>query len=203
MLIRISFLFLFFIIAAGEINSQKDSTLSEKLTREFCDEFSKKDFTSFSNAKIELGLLIIPLITKHSVEIKKEWNLNSDNVEDYEKIAEKIGEEAALGCPEFRQFVKNNLSQIVADDDENTRTLTGTLLKIEDQQFSCLVVKTKSGKEEKLWWFGFFEGADELIKSKGNFLNKSVYVEYGEMEVYDSRLKDYHAIKVVKKIQKN
>jgi hypothetical protein len=203
MLIRISFLFLFFIIAAGEINSQKDSTLSEKLTREFCDEFSKKDFTSFSNAKIELGLLIIPLITKHSVEIKKEWSLNSDNVEDYEKIAEKIGEEAALGCPEFRQFVKNNLSQIVADDDENTRTLTGTLLKIEDQQFSCLVVKTKSGKEEKLWWFGFFEGADELIKSKGNFLNKSVYVEYGEMEVYDSRLKDYHAIKVVKKIQKN
>ena len=201
--IRISFLFLFFIIAAGEINSQKDSTLSEKLTREFCDEFSKKDFTSFSNAKIELGLLIIPLITKHSVEIKKEWSLNSDNVEDYEKIAEKIGEEAALGCPEFRQFVKNNLSQIVADDDENTRTLTGTLLKIEDQQFSCLVVKTKSGKEEKLWWFGFFEGADELIKSKGNFLNKSVYVEYGEMEVYDSRLKDYHAIKVVKKIQKN
>ena len=202
-MIRISFLFLFFITTAGKIHAQKDSTLSEKLTREFCDEFSKKGFTDLTNAKIELGLLVIPLITKHSAEIKKEWNLDSDNMENYEKIAEKIGEEAALGCPDFRQFVKNNLNQIVADDDENTRTLTGTLLKIEDQQFSCLVVKTKSGKEEKLWWFGFFEGADELIKSKGNFLNKSVYVEYGEMEVYDSRLKDYHAIKVVKKIQKN
>ena len=203
MLLRISFLFLFFIIASGEIKSQKDSTLAEKLTREFCDEFSKKDFSNLPDAQVEIGLLIVPLITKYSVEIKKEWDLSSDNMEDYEKIAEKIGAEAAMRCPAFLQFVKNNLNQIVSDKDENTRTLTGTLLKIEEQQFSCLVVKTKSGKEEKLWWFGFFEGADELIKGQNSFLNKSLDIEYSEMEVYDSRLKDYHAIKVVKKIQKN
>ncbi|MGZ8556881.1 MAG: hypothetical protein ACXWWC_01035 [Chitinophagaceae bacterium] len=66
-------------------------------------------------------------------------------------MGEKIGQHTALGCPKFREFIMNNLNEISALDEDSFRSLTGILQRIADQQFSCLVIKTKSGKEEKLW----------------------------------------------------
>ena len=184
--------------------AQKDSTFTQKITIEFCNEFSKKDFSEFKGFEMELGLLIVPIIEKYSKEIEKEWGLSRDNDQDYEKISEKIGQEAALGCPKFLDFVRNNLSEIKesADEDE-TKLITGTFQRIEEQLFCSLVIKTKAGKEEKLWWFQFFEGADELIKKPAMLAKKNITVRYTEMEVYDSKLKEYRAIKVIKSLTAN
>src|SRR4026209_274254 len=71
--------------------AQKDSTLTQKITNDFCIEFSKKDFSELKGFEMEIGLLVIPIIEKYSKEIKKEWELDPKNEEDYEKISEKIG----------------------------------------------------------------------------------------------------------------
>src|SRR5687768_3576873 len=169
--------------------AQKDSTLTQKITIEFCNEFSKKDFSEFKGFEMELGLLIVPIIEKYSREIEREWGLSRGNDQDYEKISEKIGKEAALGCPKFLEFVRNNLSEIKESTDEDeTKSITGTFQRIEEQLFCSLVIKTKAGKEEKLWWFQFFEGADELIKTPAMLAKKNITVRYSEMEVYDSKL---------------
>ena len=81
--------------------------------------------------------------------------------------------------------------------------ITGTFQRIEEQLFSSLVIKTKAGKEEKLWWFQFFEGADELIKKPAMLAKKNITVRYTVMEVYDSKLKEYRAIKVIKSLTAN
>ena len=193
-----------FILSIQKSQAQKDSTLTQKITNEFCVEFSKKDFSQFKGFEMELGLLVVPIIEKYNKEIEKEWGLLRDNEDDYEKISEKIGQEAALGCPKFLEFVRNNLSEIKesADDDE-TKLITGTFQRIEEQLFSSLVIKTKTGKEEKLWWFQFFEGADELIKNPAGFAKKNITVRYIDMEVYDAKLKEYRIIKVIKDLTVN
>src|SRR3990170_6518494 len=179
--------------------AQQDSTLTQKITTEFCSEFSKKDFSKFKGFELELGLLIVPIIEKYSEEIEKEWDLSRDNDQDYKKISEKIGQEAALGCPKFLEFVRNNLSEIKESTDEDeTKLITGTFQRIEEQLFSSLIIKTKAGKEEKLWWFQFFEGADELVKKPAILAKKNITVRYSEIEVYDSKLKEYRVIKVIK-----
>jgi hypothetical protein len=184
--------------------AQKDSTLTQKITSEFCAEFSKKDFTTLKGAEMEIGLLIIPIIEKYSSEIEKEWNLSPENVSDFEKISEKIGQEAALGCPKFLEFVRNNLSDIAdAEDEPAVKSITGTFQRIETQLFSSLVLKTKAGKEEKLWWFQFFEGADKLTKNPSTLAKKNITIQYTEMEVYDSKLKEYRTIKVIKNLTEN
>jgi hypothetical protein len=181
--------------------AQNDSTLTQKITNEFCIEFSKKDFSKSKNFEVELGLLIVPIIEKYSKEIEKEWDLVTDNEEDYQKISERIGREAAFGCPKFLEFIKNNMDSInESEDASNTKSVSGVFQRLEGQLFTALVIKTKSGKEEKLWWFQFFEGSDELAKNPANLAKKNLTIKYTEMEVYDAKLKEYRTIKVIKNL---
>lgn len=200
--IRVVLAAIIMMACAGQVFAQKDSTLSQKISKEFCDEFSKKEFEKFKDAEMELGLLILPIINKYSKEIETEWGLSASNLNDYEKIGEKIGMEAALTCPKFMKFIANNLDEIGPEDEEEVKSLSGNLISVEEQQFTCFIVKTQSGKEEKLWWFGYFEGADAFLEKKENFMNKPVEASYVEMEIYDPRLKDYRYIKVIKKLSK-
>ena len=185
--------------------AQKDSTLTQKITNDFCIEFSKKDFSKLKGFEMEIGLLVIPIIEKYSREIKKEWDLDPENEEDYEKISEKIGREATVGCPKFLEFIKNNIDQIneVADDDDDTKSISGTFQRLEGQLFTALVIKTKAGKEEKLWWFQFFEGSAELAKGPASLIKKNLTIKYTEMEVYDAKLKEYRTIKVMRNLTVN
>ncbi len=199
-MVRIALSLLLVFPAFAAQSQKKDSTLSQKISAEFCVEFSKKDFTTYKDSEMEIGMIMLPLIKKYEKEIAKEWGYSSSNLEDYEKIGEKIGQEAALGCPKFLEFVKNNLAEILPGDEIATKSLDGEVVAVEDQVFSCVVVKTKANKEEKLWWFNHFDGADAIIKNKDSLLRKSVSVEYNEMEVYDPRLKEYRTIKVIQKI---
>ncbi len=184
--------------------AQNDSSLSKKMTDEFCIEFSKKDFSKLKGFEMEIGLMVVPIIEKYSKEIKKEWDLDPENEEDYEKISEKIGREAAISCPKFLEFIKNNIDQInETSDDEDTKSVSGTFQRLEGQLFTALVIKTKAGKEEKLWWFQFFEGSDELAKGPSSLARKNLTVKYSEMEVYDAKLNEYRKIKVVKNLAIN
>ncbi len=81
--------------------AQNDSTLSQRIANEFCVEFSKKDFDKFKGSELEIGLIAVPLIEKYKKDIEKEWNLATENDEDYTKISERIGKEAMFGCPKF------------------------------------------------------------------------------------------------------
>lgn len=193
-----------FFICINKSFAQKDSTLTQKIANEFCIEFSKKDITQFKGFEMELGLLIVPIIEKYGKQIEKEWGLSRDNEQDYEKISERIGKEAAFGCPKFLEFIKNNLSEInESKDEEETKSITGTFQRLEEQLFSSLVIKTKSGKEEKLWWFQFFEGSDELVKKPATLAKKSLTVTYVEIEIYDAKLKEYRPVKVIRGLTLN
>src|SRR5688572_13173739 len=103
---------LIFLTPVQKSFAQKDSSLTQRIVNEFCIEFSKKDFSKLKGFEMELGLLVVPLIEKYNKEIEKEWGLDPDNEEDYEKISEKIGREATLGCPKFLEFIRNNIDDI-------------------------------------------------------------------------------------------
>ena len=87
--------------------------------------------------------------------------------------------------------------------DKEIKSVSGVFQRLEGQLFTALVIKTKAGKEEKLWWFQFFEGSDELVKSPASLAKKNMTIKYTEMEVYDSKLKEYRTIKVIKGLALN
>ncbi len=177
--------------------AQSDSTLIKRISKSFCDELSKKDLAKIkpANMDMELGLVILGVISKYEKEINTEWKLSIDDEKDMETIGEKIGMDAALTCPAFQSFVVNNIDEITGDD--ATESLSGNFVSLQVNQFSFILIKNKSGKEEKIWWFQHFEGADELATKAAQLKGKAVTVSYKEIEIYDAALKEYRKIKVL------
>lgn len=186
--------------------AQKDSTLEKRIGAEFCAEFSKADLTKMEgeNWQVELGLLILPLFDKYAAEIQKEWNIDPKDPDMYEKVGEKIGQIAALKCPAFQEFILKNMDKINGEDKESEKSLDGKWIKTEQTgMFSYLLVRTKAGKEEKFWWFEFFEGADELLSRPESYKNSNINIRYRETEVYDASLKEYRKIKVITRLTRS
>ena len=169
----------------------------KKISEEFCKEFEKiAPSITKENMDMQVGLLILPILNKFKDDIKKEWKLDAENPDDLEKIGYKIGQAGALGCKSFMNFVMTNMDAIGDNGTARKQEVAGTLLKVEGQPFSFLVVQNKAGKTEKIYWLEFFEGADKLTGTASSYLNKPVTVTYKEMEVYDPQNKEYKKIKV-------
>ena len=180
--------------------AQKDSTLIKRISKSFCDEFTKKDKSKLTvdNMEMELGLIILPLFSKYADEIEKEWGITIGDDDGMEKMGEKIGQDAAMNCPDFQSFIVNNLDAITDKDDKDKEiSVSGNFVSVEAGLFSSILIKNKSGKEEKLWWFEYFDGADEVVKNASKLKSKAVTVKYKEMEIYDASLKEYRKIKVI------
>ena len=193
---------LFVCVSSSNTVAQNDSSLIKRVSKSFCDEFSKKDPSKINmeNMEMELGLIILPVFSKYADEIEKEWGFSNDE-EGLGKFGEKIGQDAAINCPSFQAFIMKNLDAITElDEDGKTKSISGDFISVEPGTFSSILIKNKTGKEEKLWWFEFFEGADDLVKNAGKLKAKPVTVQYKEMEIFDATLKEYRKIKVITKM---
>ena len=194
---RLIFIFLFS-LAAMSSRAQSDSALRKKISKDFCIEFSKVSGTiKKEDLEMELGMVILPLLSKYNDEIKSQWHLDPADKEDLEKIGYRIGQDAAMDCATFRNFIKENMDAIGNTSEEENKSLSGILVKIEGQPFTYLLIRTKTGKMEKLFWMDHFEGAEKLSTEGKNLLNKEIRVGYKEQEVYDQVNNDYRKIKVL------
>lgn len=182
----------------NKLNAQGNSaSFQDSLVNDFCNEFSKSGGTlPKENFASEVGMMMLPLFTKYRDQIKKEWGFDVGDAADAEKAGEKIGQLTVIGCPAFREFVKNNLETILDHRSSSpSMKYEGKILRVEGSPFAYLVVKNTIGKEEKMYWMEYFEGADQL--GKRSFLNKNVVIKYRELEVYQTLTKDYKIIKVI------
>jgi hypothetical protein len=194
---RLIFIFLFS-LAAMSSRAQSDSALRKKISKDFCIEFSKVSGTiKKEDLEMELGMVILPLLSKYNDEIKSQWHLDPADKQDLEKIGYRIGQDAAMDCATFRNFIKENMDAIGNTSEEENKSLSGILVKIEGQPFTYLLIRTKTGKMEKLFWMDHFEGAEILSTEGKNLLNKEIRVGYKEQEVYDQVNNDYRKIKVL------
>ena len=194
---RYSITFLLLITCSLNLKAQSDSVFNKKIAQDFCDEFDKiKDKITKDNFEMELGLILMPILNRHETDIKKYWGYDKNQTENLEKIGRKVGELGAINCASFRTFIGEKIKAL-SNEEPETKTASGKLIKIEGQPFTYLLIQAPNGKTEKIWWMEYFEGADKLAVDTKLFLNRTVQVEYKETEVFDSVSKEYKTIKVV------
>lgn len=193
--------FLFAVIATVPAQAQTESkaAFEKTLVNDFCDTFSKVSPTiTKDNMTAQLGLLILPLFSKYSDQIEKEWKLYASDPKDIRTIGEKIGQLAAVGCPAFQEFIKSNINEIVNERSEGeAKTFAGKLLKVEGTPFTYLQVQNSQGRTDRFYWLEFFPGADKLSASKTAYLNKPLRITYKEMEIFQAATGEYRTIKVI------
>lgn len=173
-------------------SARKDSIINI-MSIEICDEINNKNGLDpkSDDFEFQLGMLLLPTISKYSSDLQDFYE--SDNL--MQDIGEDVGTKLALSCPAFVSLVSGIDGLGVTREIPVVKEIRGRLEKIQHGDFSFLQIKTESGKSEKMWWLEHFPGAEFLEDNK--VMGKKISVGYKEMNVYNSKLKDYINIKVV------
>jgi hypothetical protein len=179
-------------------------TLQQKMSADFCVELNKLKLSDDFNEENmqKLGMAMLPIFTKYAEEIEKELGIVLKTQDDYKKVGEIIGQDAALTCPKFKKMTEN-MVQNQLEKNEETESLEGTFIGMDNSgTLAILRVKDASGREQKILWMEYFEGSETLIKTPELLKNKKVSITFTEREIYEPKIKDYVKVKVVTNLKK-
>ena len=162
---------------------------------DFCKELDKQGVPDkWDESSMEkISFAMMPVATKYAEEFKKEYKVELKTQKDFDEFGRVVGEEAGKHCPKFKKMMESMMSTKV-EEVKSTASLDGTFTGFDASgSFAFFKVKGADGREQKIWWFEHFSGAEQVNNA---LTNKKVTVVYVEREVYEPKLKDYVKIKV-------
>jgi hypothetical protein len=173
--------------------------LTKEVTKEACAELSKLDFSkqTADELKVSLGLALVKVMGQHEGKLKSA-GINTSDPKSLEKLAMDVGMRLVTDCPAFYDALSKNPSTVrdLALSESSGR-ISGKLLKVVGGEFTHLQIEDSSGKIEKLWWMGYFNGSNALLVNPQSQLNRSFRFTYVEREIFNSTLNDYVKVKVI------
>ena len=189
-------------LALTPITAFAQKTLGQRMAEDYCKELDKQGVPDkWDESSMEkISLAMMPIATKYAEEFEKEYKMELKTQKDFEKFGQVLGEEAGKYCPKFKKMMESMMSTKV-EEVKSTASLDGTFVGLDTSgSFAFFKVKGADGREQKIWWFEHFNGA-ELLNTTLN--TKKVSVVYVEREVYEPKLKDYVKIKVAAGLKTN
>ena len=122
------------------------------------------------------------------------------------KIGEELGFLIAKDCPTFIEFSMqlaegNDPVHQDADLEADTEEITGEILRVENTEFTHLILKNAQGREIDFIWLRYFEGSDQYKGNIQSLQGKTVTITYSETEVYLPKMQDYVDVKEITNIE--
>ncbi|SMO69408.1 hypothetical protein SAMN06265349_103124 [Flavobacterium resistens] len=175
------------------------------IAKETCDCLqAKKDKLpnlSGEDLKKEVGVCMIKSYSNHLSEFK-----NGDKVDfgDSEGMR-KLGENVAIKMMQYCPNVIMELGQAAQKDEEEVQKedafVEGVVVDILSEQFVTLQLKDQNGRSYNLLLLDYFDTASLLTNNEIKKKDK-VKVSYSEIELFDSKAKEFRYYKIITKIEK-
>jgi hypothetical protein len=194
---NLHFITLLIIFSTSSIFAQDYLT---KITYQSCECLSSiEDTTDKDQFNLELGLCIIDASMPYKKELKKDHDIDLENInEDGTRLGELIGLKMAGICPEEILKVANG------GDDENyddlSSYISGTVTKIEKEQFVVLSIKDDSGKTTKFYWIYYIDSNVDLETEYTSLVGKKVDLYYYESDLFDARIDEYKPFNIIEEL---
>jgi len=173
------------------------------------------DMTSM-DAEIMLGQCMAPSIMENMDALMKEMKLKEFNQESGYQIGIEVGKKLGAMCPKFIELSiilarnANSEDEITEEYDESGEQveeeyteedaeigiLTGRYVREEGGAQRYIVINV-DGVEEKLLWLYWFDGSDDIQADPSFYLNKEVYVEYVNLDMFDGISRSYVPVKLL------
>ena len=173
------------------------------------------DMTSM-DAEMMLGQCMAPSIMENMDALMKEMNLKEFNQESGYQIGIEVGKKLGAMCPKFIELSiilarnANSEDEITEEYDESGEQveeeyteedaeigiLTGRYVREEGGAQRYIVINV-DGVEEKLLWLYWFDGSDDIQADPSFYLNKEVYVEYVNLDMFDGISRSYIPVKLL------
>jgi len=169
--------------------AQKREAIFKKLAVNTCDCVSaKKEITD-----VNLGVCIFESIDQLSNKERRSIDINPDDkMASIQKIAESVGMEMALVCPDvFAQIAKDKTENIAAtESDELDLFYTGTFDSMSTMEFNTIILLDEKNEKQQFVWLFPFEGDNLFIKNK-IVKGDKLEIHYRQQEFYDPKLSQY------------
>lgn len=168
--------------------AQKKEMVYKKLAASTCECITPKEVTD-----INLGICIFDAINKLTDKERKIVNVDIDNkMASIEKIAESVGLEMAVVCPDvFLKIAKDDTEEPpLVEEDELDLFYTGTFESITSVEFNTIfLLDDKNVKQEFVWLFSF-EGDNLFVKNK-IVKGDKLEIHYRQQEFFDPKQNKY------------
>jgi hypothetical protein len=134
---------------------------------------------------------------------------------DYETAGQEIGTELVMAmmknnCAAFTKIAGalaanggNGFEMTLPGETEtetaNAQSTDGTVIKVEERDFTYITVKTTAGRELTFIYYEYVPGSDDWIKDAVTKLkNKKIALSYIETEVYQPKFKQFMNVREIK-----
>jgi hypothetical protein len=205
---------LFIAAHAFAMNAQKSAI--DKVANAACECINNTELDpsiTQQDAELLLGQCMGPSMLENMQGLMKEMKLKEFNQESGYQIGIEVGKKLAAVCPKFIELslimARNGREELALEDVEDTiedetvqeddtelGTASGRFVREEGGALRYIVVNV-NGVEEKFLWLYWFDGADDLIVDPSFYLNREVYVEYVDFEMFDGISRTYLPVKVL------
>lgn len=145
---------------------------------------------------MNLGLCLIQAFNADDkVRFQKDFGLNVNSLQtDGTKIGEKVGVAMAQQCPAVVVRMSSSVK-------EKHGTASGTITKIETDNFVIFSLKDKDGASSKYLWLDQIESKLDLPNTYPSLLGKNLTIKFEIQDIFDPKIGEYRRFKVVKGIQ--
>ncbi len=171
---------------------------------------------SSMDAEMMLGQCMAPSIMENMDALMKEMKLKEFNQESGYQIGIEVGKKLGAMCPKFIELsiimAHNANSEAEAseeydesgeqveeeysEEDAEIGIMTGRYVREEGGAQRYIVINVE-GVEEKLLWLYWFDGSDDIQADPSFYLNKEVYVEYVNLDMFDGISRSYVPVKLL------
>lgn len=152
---------------------------------------------------MQAGICMIQAAEPYSKKLKKDHGIDlSEADEEGEALGRLLGLKMLTTCPE----VIMRLAELVDDTEEAVEEeyeylyASGLITELVEEPFVVFTLREKTGKVVKMYWLTFVESEFAIMSKYATLLGRKVGIEYSEVEVYDSRLKEYRNINIIESL---
>ncbi len=202
----LSSLFALTIFIAANAQSGKDTSIHATAIA-VCDCLDKSHLSDSSSTQ-QLQQAFLSCLTSSPGFIAKV--MSGGDMEAAQEIATQLGMEMMkINCPSFLKIASAmaangdadgfNLSMPAQVETQTAESVDGTVINVEEKDFTYITVKTTAGRELNFIYYNYVPGSDEWIKDPATKLkNKNVSLSYIEAEVYQPKFKQFMNVKQIK-----
>jgi hypothetical protein len=165
-----------------------------------CTEKTLKN-TNEKTRNMEVGFCILNSADdEDKKKFKKDYNLDFNEIDkNGEKIGKLVAMKMAPICPATMMALAS------ASEDKNkagnvVQNMSGEVIKIEKDFFVSFMVREANGNSSKLFWTSPIETNIDLANQYMSLQGKTFQFSFENQNMFDPKIGEYRAFKVIKKI---
>lgn len=152
--------------------------------------------------KKDVGICIIKSYSDHKSELSSEEKEKFNDTDGMGKLGETVALKMLAFCPNIIiELGKDATDADDATDAKEDAFILGEVIEIQSEQFITLRVKDQNGRKYNFLLLTYFDSAPLLTNNEIKKKDK-LKVSYTEIELFDSKAKEFRYFKILTKLEK-